>query len=337
MDNSSKVSSLYGPGSIAAWLCTTASVFISWIFNRHSSSSDTIGNDLVASLLLPIIAAIHFQYELGKAERTHAQPAVDSLVTTLCIVLWFSTIAPCLLVIAACRGMLRRWISTAAATLLCASVLLHVPIQLHQTLDFLNGVDTYCSLKSLLGTIILGGLVFFVLFFACYTSFEKRRESLPITRLLIRLVFGISLLVVLPEIVAFFRLPSPTKKDTCTILTPRWGNSLTELDQAVTLGVGLAAVIFSICETLSSRRANAWEKYQDWKGDCEAFIDKGFLNEAERLKWKKDLESMAESEKEVLVAPQSMGLVARMDEIKTKVEKLKVERIAKCLQEGGFL
>ena len=61
--------SLYGPGAFAAWLCTLGSVLISWTFNRQSKSRDTLGNDLIAALVLPSIAAIQSHYELRKARK----------------------------------------------------------------------------------------------------------------------------------------------------------------------------------------------------------------------------------------------------------------------------
>ena len=60
-----EVDSLYGPGTIAAWLLTTLSVCISWLFDTHARRKDTISLNLVTALLLPIVAAAHLFYLLA--------------------------------------------------------------------------------------------------------------------------------------------------------------------------------------------------------------------------------------------------------------------------------
>jgi hypothetical protein len=59
-----KVQSLYGPGTVGAWLLTTISVLVSWTLNKKSRRKDTLSLDLVTTLLLPVIAAIHLFYLL---------------------------------------------------------------------------------------------------------------------------------------------------------------------------------------------------------------------------------------------------------------------------------
>jgi len=53
------VDSLYGPGTIGAWLLTLCAVLISWTVNTSSRRKDTISMDFIAMLLLPIVAASH--------------------------------------------------------------------------------------------------------------------------------------------------------------------------------------------------------------------------------------------------------------------------------------
>lgn len=58
------VDSLYGPGTVGAWLLALCAVSISWTFNRSSRRKDTISVDFIAALLLPLIAAGHLLFLL---------------------------------------------------------------------------------------------------------------------------------------------------------------------------------------------------------------------------------------------------------------------------------
>lgn len=58
------VDSLYGPGTVGAWLLTLCAISISWIFNKSSRRNDTISVDFIAALLLPLIAAGHLVFLL---------------------------------------------------------------------------------------------------------------------------------------------------------------------------------------------------------------------------------------------------------------------------------
>lgn len=58
------VDSLYGPGTVGAWLLTICATSISWTFNKSSRRNDTISVDFIAALLLPLIAAGHLVFLL---------------------------------------------------------------------------------------------------------------------------------------------------------------------------------------------------------------------------------------------------------------------------------
>jgi hypothetical protein len=58
------VDSLYGPGTVGAWLLTLCAVLISWTLNASSRRKDTISVDFVAALLLPLIAAGHVVFQI---------------------------------------------------------------------------------------------------------------------------------------------------------------------------------------------------------------------------------------------------------------------------------
>jgi hypothetical protein len=61
------ISSLYGPGAVGCWLLTVVSCLISWtlpkkshgLMPRRGRSRDSIDNDFIATLALPVIAAGH--------------------------------------------------------------------------------------------------------------------------------------------------------------------------------------------------------------------------------------------------------------------------------------
>jgi hypothetical protein len=58
------VSSLYGPGNLACWLFLLISVLVSWTMNPSCSRKDTITNDFIAVLTLPVVAVAHFFHQV---------------------------------------------------------------------------------------------------------------------------------------------------------------------------------------------------------------------------------------------------------------------------------
>ncbi|KAG9499683.1 hypothetical protein J7337_008142 [Fusarium musae] len=63
------VSSLYGPGTFWSWLIIVASVFTSWTVNPITKRLDSITNDTIAALTLPVVAAVDALYQLAKYDR----------------------------------------------------------------------------------------------------------------------------------------------------------------------------------------------------------------------------------------------------------------------------
>lgn len=72
-----KVSSLYGPGTVGGWLFTLLSVLVTWTANPRSRRKDTITNDFIATLALPIISTMHLLHQI----RTSAH-SVRSILTS---------------------------------------------------------------------------------------------------------------------------------------------------------------------------------------------------------------------------------------------------------------
>ncbi|KAL5692992.1 hypothetical protein EMGR_005526 [Emarellia grisea] len=60
------VDSLYGPGTVGAWLLSLCAVLISWTLNTSSRRKDTISVDFITTLLLPFIAAGHAIFQITR-------------------------------------------------------------------------------------------------------------------------------------------------------------------------------------------------------------------------------------------------------------------------------
>ncbi|EPE34390.1 hypothetical protein GLAREA_10084 [Glarea lozoyensis ATCC 20868] len=58
------VDSLYGPGTVGAWLLTLSAVLISWTLNKSTRRKDTISIDLIGAVLLPMISAGHLVFQV---------------------------------------------------------------------------------------------------------------------------------------------------------------------------------------------------------------------------------------------------------------------------------
>lgn len=60
------VDSLYGPGTVGAWLLTLCAVLISWTLNRSTRLRDSISIDFAGALLLPLVAAGHLIFQVSR-------------------------------------------------------------------------------------------------------------------------------------------------------------------------------------------------------------------------------------------------------------------------------
>jgi len=139
LDRFSRVSSLYGPGTVGCWLCTLASVFVTWTLNVDSRRRDSITNDLVAALAMPAVAASHVIFLLFFAVPAPSRiyhSRVELLISTdpaviqfaaaveapLNLCETFATVALWLFPIAGLLGNRKRAISVMVVGLFCFSV-----------------------------------------------------------------------------------------------------------------------------------------------------------------------------------------------------------------------
>ena len=138
-DRFSRVSSLYGPGTVGCWLCTVASVFVTWTLNIDFRRRDSITSDLIAALAMPAVAASHVIFLLffavpapsriyfSRAELLSSEdPAIIQFAAAveapLNLCETFAAVALGFFPIAALLGNWKRAVSVMAVGLFCISV-----------------------------------------------------------------------------------------------------------------------------------------------------------------------------------------------------------------------
>ncbi len=124
------VSSLYGPGNLACWFCLILSVAVSWTVNPSTRRKDTITNDFIAVLTMPVVAAGHFFYlvaqqgngsikQLLRSRQESDVMSVGALEAPLTVSEDFIVWAAVLFSVAADRGHRKRLTLLACVGLLC--------------------------------------------------------------------------------------------------------------------------------------------------------------------------------------------------------------------------
>jgi hypothetical protein len=72
------VDSLYGPGTVSAWLLTLCAIFISWTLNKSTRCKDSISLDFIGALLLPLVAAGHLIFQVSRLPYTAAETIIST-------------------------------------------------------------------------------------------------------------------------------------------------------------------------------------------------------------------------------------------------------------------
>lgn len=133
------VSSLYGPGNLACWFFLLVSVLVSWTVNPSCARKDTITNDFIAVLTLPIVAVAHFFHQViqqtgGRNGKTLGLQdffvsldrddvrAVAAIEAPLTVCEDFIVWASLLYMLAARKGQRKRMSLVIGTGLLCLSV-----------------------------------------------------------------------------------------------------------------------------------------------------------------------------------------------------------------------
>lgn len=111
------VSSLYGPGNLTCWFLLLLSVLVSWTLNPRIARRDTITNDLLAVLLLPLAAVAHLLHQIYSHGRSRelftgltrdGVRAVAAIEAPLAVCEGFVVCASVMFCVAAWRGQRRR-------------------------------------------------------------------------------------------------------------------------------------------------------------------------------------------------------------------------------------
>lgn len=125
----SLVASFYGPGNIISWLCTVASLLVTWCLHAEHRRKDTITTDLIFALAVPGVAAGHvitimFSLVPGEPTQTIKQlfTASDADLVQLAaaaeaalnVCETFSMIAVALVFISMLQGHLKRTLAVVA-------------------------------------------------------------------------------------------------------------------------------------------------------------------------------------------------------------------------------
>ncbi|KAF2128004.1 hypothetical protein P153DRAFT_432419 [Dothidotthia symphoricarpi CBS 119687] len=344
MNASPQVSSLYGPGAFVGWICTMGSVLVSWTCNRRNESQDSIGNDLIATLTLPSVAAIQYQYELWHTRKDGIPPAKEILDATSCIVLWYLAFGPWLFGISAITGKMKRSVCTATIFALCLSVssikyvrrALQVEFPAADSYNVCNIAMSSYNLLRYAGLLQIRGKNI-----RLETYRNKTFGALRLFSKIMPWVFAF--VIYTPEVIHL--VLSEDRDPTLVLLelfsVPRTGYSVMELDQAVALSAGASTLAYSIYEAFTSRTLSPWEEYQIWRASCETLLKEGILEEDETALWNEELLVMAHQVKLVLDAPSSTEILLKMVQIKEEREELaeisKEKQVVEQLRDSGFL
>jgi hypothetical protein len=133
------VSSLYGPGNLACWFFLLVSVLVSWTINPSGARKDTITNDFIAVLTLPVVAVSDFFHQVIQQTGMHNDKrlglqdlftsldrddvrAVAAIEAPLTVCEVFITWAALLYLLASRKGQLKRMSLAIGAGSLCLSV-----------------------------------------------------------------------------------------------------------------------------------------------------------------------------------------------------------------------
>jgi hypothetical protein len=130
------VASFYGPGNIISWLCTVASLFVTWCLHAQHRRKDTITTDLIFALAVPSVAAGHAIAIIFFPAPSERQQTIGELFTApdddvvqraaaveaaLNVCETFSMIAVALIFVSIFHGHLKRTLAVLAVGLFAFS------------------------------------------------------------------------------------------------------------------------------------------------------------------------------------------------------------------------
>lgn len=130
-DTLALVSGLYGPGTVIAWYLTMLAVTIRWLLHPRKKKTDSLDNDLAASLLLPAVATLDFILQArsllnmsdehtttGRTILSHEQ-MVAAMKAPFDVLEMFMLLGSALCTLALSQRCFRRGLAVATIILLC--------------------------------------------------------------------------------------------------------------------------------------------------------------------------------------------------------------------------
>jgi hypothetical protein len=289
-----QVSSLYGPGAIICWLCTSAAVFLSWSLNQSSRRYDTITGDVVACLLLPVIALCHLLHEISHATRTEDWTATPTMDATFAICMAFVPFSLVLCCIACFDGHLKRLILMTVVTMAC---LVMVLIGCNANGRNVPHFDRNNAGLPFLLSLCIGYIGYVLLM---HQAFLQSRDRLIIQEHFskrsgqILRTMGVSVVwsvVSFAGFSAYFRPGDKFEDDKPIVrrILPRTGYSIREIDQAVALGVGIVTLLLCIHDIIQGYRFSIDDEFEGWTRRCIMKIELGD-GDVEMARWTTELD-----------------------------------------------
>ncbi|KAI3574028.1 hypothetical protein IWW34DRAFT_132811 [Fusarium oxysporum f. sp. albedinis] len=280
------VSSLYGPGTFLCWICTVASVFISWAVNPDYSRSDSITNDFVAAITLPVVAAAHSFHQLANIDRPGYKPIflseepediqlVSALEAALAICEVYIILASFLHCTITRRHQWKRVTCVILTSLLCLSTELviffkypglpvsGVTFARPFLFDFWFAISAALAVQSLVsGLSIIRIILHARIKMKSMAPRDTNRVLLDRRYTLLERIINVNAGLIIAFIAIVVKSGSVGNtsfyRDSFTALNFRFGPkssiSMTELDQAVALAGGIMTLVFSIFNAFKAHR-----------------------------------------------------------------------------------
>ncbi|OAL57308.1 hypothetical protein IQ07DRAFT_32613 [Pyrenochaeta sp. DS3sAY3a] len=271
MDPLPTASSLYGPGTFICWLCSLVSVLISWRFNRHSKTHDTITNNFLATLTLPGIAAVHFIYAMlsSAGEDGYRTYLTVTLEATSCICVWYSGVGGLLVLLAIINRSPKRLLCTLVVHCLCFSVSEIIPFT---TLADISIATQNVKFFLFVFSWVLVLFIPFIMRAALYDrnwqwiSWQKNQKFCTITAWF-TICWALSFALLLHSSYNFFAIePNMLRAEArpwlARLTLPRSGIAITELDQIVAIVAGVLTLLVTVKESITSRNMSHWARYE---------------------------------------------------------------------------
>lgn len=279
------VPSIYGPGAIICWLCTSFSVVLSWKFNIARRKYDFITSDFLACLLLPTVAICHLIYTLCRTGKYKDDKTIQTMQAeiTVCSVFAYFGIRLCL------EALFRRHKRKLILTIIATTACLIAPV-------FGSVADipsVHCQSRLPFFT-----MIFSALYPTCSMVFTMFRNPLQDKATEMSLLLEVGTIVsaglnmafqLVLGVVAEQRDKDQLCPNTPNTTFPKTPYSIGELDQAIALGVGIYTLLVSIRDVSQYIKSSNQDTFEHWRASCIENIEAG-KTEVEIARWKRDLD-----------------------------------------------